>query len=564
MVWDAAAYWIVDRLDAEGALPAVRRLRAHGVSAAARPPVPNCQTPPSLATLFTGVWPPEHGVTGFTVPGPAGHPVDAHRSAFSGEFPLRPPIWRTLAERGLRSAFVHTPWVFDDAGGLAPETEVAIEAYRRRRARHDLLTVNPGARYDWPVAGHEVSVLGDAGRARLSTAGAVHELGRQAGWVPVRLPDGLGFWARYIDAGGPAVVRTGVWSPRVGGTNTALAQRLSSALPFAGEGVGSFYRAGRLGPRLVDGGDGTAEQAFLSSVHCVSRAFDEATGSVLAGHDSDLVVVYLPMTDDVGHELAGWCDATSAAYHPDVAGEVWELLRRCYRDSDRILARVLDRAGPADTVLLTADHGMAGSAHLVHINEQLIRAGLATRAADRTLDATRSAVIYHPANNGSLWVNQDSLPGGTVPALRTGEVLGQAMAVLTGMTGPDGQRVVREFVDESGRPVSRGGSAAVAYLVLADDYQPTATVDGGEIVRPMTKTAAHIANTGSARLHAIFCAAGPGIPAGLNLGLVDNTLPAELVGYQLGAGGPPAALTGHLSRPPVVADRTSRSVRGNL
>jgi hypothetical protein len=138
------------------------------------------------------------------------------------------------------------------------------------------------------------------------------------------------------------------------------------------------------------------------------------------------------------------------------------------------------------------------------------------------------------------------------------------MTVLSGMTGPGGGRVVREFVDESGRPVSRDGSATVAYLILADDYQPTATVDGGALIRPATKTAAHLANTGNTRLHAICCAAGPGIPAGLNLGLVDNTLPAELVRHQLGAGPPPAALDRHLSRPPAVADRLSRSVRGNL
>lgn len=33
MVWDAAARWIVDRLEAEGALPAVSELRARGCRA---------------------------------------------------------------------------------------------------------------------------------------------------------------------------------------------------------------------------------------------------------------------------------------------------------------------------------------------------------------------------------------------------------------------------------------------------------------------------------------------------------------------------------------------------
>src|SRR5687768_12321598 len=109
LVWDAAAHWIVDRLDHEGSLAAVRRLRSAGVRAAARPPSPNCQTPSSLATLFTGTSSAEHGVTGFNVPGGDDDPVELQRSGFDPSFPARPPVWRVAQQQGLRVAFVHAP-----------------------------------------------------------------------------------------------------------------------------------------------------------------------------------------------------------------------------------------------------------------------------------------------------------------------------------------------------------------------------------------------------------------------------------------------------------------------
>jgi hypothetical protein len=156
-------------------------------------------------------------------------------------------------------------------------------------------------------------------------------------------------------------------------------------------------------------------------------------------------------------------------------------------------------------------------------------------------------VIYHPANNGSLWVNHDALPGGVVPAGRVGDVMRQAMTILEAITA-DGRPVVTGFLDEHGRRLTPGAAGALAYVVLSDDYQPTAAADRGAVVRPMIKTAAHVVNTGSDRLHATFAAIGPGIPAGVDLGVLDNTLGAGLVLHELGDGDLPAALRRVISK----------------
>lgn len=545
VVWDAAASWIVDRLTADGSLPAVHALRSAGSRAAARPPAPNCQTPPSLATLFTGTWSQEHGVTGFSVP--AHDTAGGHQSGFAARFPARPPVWRTLAERGRSGAFVHAPWVFGDSdtdgtvGAVGPGVDAAIEAYQGRVARHDLFRPVGATTACWPVGDLpiDIEIAGDSSGATLRANGVVHELTPERDWVAVRLDHTTGFWVRHI---GDAVVRTGSWRVRTAGSNEALVRRLAETPVFAGEGLGSLYRKGIFGPRLTEGGNGRAEEMFLSSVDCVVRSFDAAVRMVLAGHRADLVVIYLPWTDDVGHELAGWCDERSAAYRPDVAGRVWELLRRCYREADRLLGQVLRRATERDTVLLSADHGIVGGTHLVHVNELLIRSGLAARGVDGVdggLDLNRSEVVYHPANNGLLVVNHDGLAGGIVPTGQVGQTMRRAMAALV-RHGP----YVTGFLDGHARPVGWHDAGSTAYLVLANDCQPSAAVDGGAVLRSMPKSGAHVINTGDGRLHATFAAMGPGVPAGADLGVVPNTLGARLVLHHLGAGPKPDVLAG--------------------
>jgi len=422
--------------------------------------------------------------------------------------------------------------VFGADGTVGPGVDAAIEAYSRQLAGPAVLELTPG-RQTWPAGPEDVEVVPTGTTVRLTSSAGTFDVDE---WTAVRLRDGAGFWARVIP-GDRLLVRTGIWSGRVAGADSHLVQRLAGTEVFAGAGVGRLYRSGRFGPRLVDGGDGSAEEVFVSSLRCVARSFDSAVDAVLAGHDADLVVIYLPLTDDVGHEFAGWCDPHSAAYRPDAADPIWDHVRRCYAWSDAVLGRVLDRARDAatgDTVILAADHGMVGSAYLVHVNEALVRAGLAVPGADG-LDPRGCSVVYHPANNGALRVNHTGLPGGSVPRERSGALLRQAMAVLAEIPAVTG------FLDGRGRPLTVsdvGERDEVAYVVLHDDYQPTAVLDGGPVVRPMVKSAGHVVNTGTDRLYATFAAAGPGITAGADLGTVDNTFAAGLVLRQLAIDAP--------------------------
>lgn len=536
VVFDAAAHWVVDRLEREGSLPAVSRLRRGGRMTAARPARPNCQTPPSLATLFTGTWASEHGVTGYSVPG-AGQGIGSHVSGFSPGYPAVSPIWQTAAERDLTSAFVHVPWVFGGTNRVEPAVEGAIEAYSRRVVRHDILRLPLPAQdaVPWRIGPFTVEVTGpvDGGGVHIRTGHGQVTLTARGPWRPLALDDRHGTWLGLTGSGDDmTLVHTGVWEPRVDGSSTDLVKALEACPPFAGEGVGPLYRRGVFGPRLVDGGDGTAEDAFLASLRCVADSFGACATAVLARHSADLVVVYLPLTDDIGHEMLGWCDERSAAHRPDMADAVWDRIRQCYGWADDVLGEVIDRAGDEDTVVLGADHGMVGSTHLVHVNQALLDAGLTVLTGHDAIDSVRSRAFYHPANNGSLWAGARSASDrDEATALR------QAMDVIAGITEPaTGRTLLRGFQDSHGRGISRDEvTCGPLFVCFADDYQPSSVLDpGGAVVCATPKSGAHVVNTGDPRLHAIHAALGPGIPAGSDPGVLDNTAPAALVARQLG------------------------------
>ncbi len=67
-VLDGAGHEIVQSLRARSGLPHLDAVARRGVSCSLAPSSPSCQTPPGLATLFTGSPPHVHGVTGFFVP----------------------------------------------------------------------------------------------------------------------------------------------------------------------------------------------------------------------------------------------------------------------------------------------------------------------------------------------------------------------------------------------------------------------------------------------------------------------------------------------------------------
>ena len=105
MSWDGAADWVVDRLLAEGKLPNLAKLSETGAAADYMLASYPSKTAVGHASIFTGVWPATHGVTGNSVPilPRSEHTFLESRSGFSSASLRFEPIYRPQPSRARRS-----------------------------------------------------------------------------------------------------------------------------------------------------------------------------------------------------------------------------------------------------------------------------------------------------------------------------------------------------------------------------------------------------------------------------------------------------------------------------
>jgi hypothetical protein len=514
VVWDGAPEWLVRWLTSEGDLPVLRSLRATGVHLGLPPTTPNCQTPTGLATLFTGTGPPQHGVTGFWVPGgPDG--LKGQRRAFDPGVLRRPPVWAT--DRQLRATFLHAPWVFAADGSVPAAASVAVDAYNQRVSREDLRRLEPGQEVIWRRG---------SGTFRLHRSHDGYAVG-----LPGQPPNPVGTgWtavgAEWFRVVGDAVISSARFEQRVTGHDSRLVARMRDALaaagPFAGETLGSLYRAGALGTPCTAGGDGAAEARLLDGVDLVLRPLTAAVRTLASDPGLaalDLVVAYLPLSDDIGHELLAAAVSGEPAHRPAT-----EVLRATYHRLDELLGQLLERAAPADTAVVCSDHGMIPVEVTCYVNDVLVRAGLAEPAAslDDGADIACSRVWYHLVNNGLMLANHRSLPGGFLDDAAASGALAAGMAALRKLRTPSGRGVVTGFIDDHGRPVTETDPGSwQAYIQFAEGCLPWPDCTPGNLVfGPPLRSGAHHVSNGDPRLAATFTACrlpggpedGPGAP----------------------------------------------------
>jgi hypothetical protein len=159
------------------------------------------------------------------------------------------------------------------------------------------------------------------------------------------------------------------------------------------------------------------------------------------------VIAYLPTIDEVQHEVFRWWGQNSADQAQRGAREV---VRRAYGLADEQLGRLLRHVGPGCTVVVCSDHGTAAVTRDYHANQTLVRAGLARFDGQGRIDARASRAAYHPAGNGSVWVNDTGRPAGLVAAEERDAVVDAAERALrtardplTGMAPVEVTRVSR-------------------------------------------------------------------------------------------------------------------------
>ncbi len=405
---------------------------------------------------------------------------------------------------------MHAPWTLTADGVLPPGAVLAADGLNDRVAREGALEIpEVCSETPFPDAASPGAVIRrNRDVVELVERSETIRLGQF--WTPVWREQGLGRWYRAIpdpDTGAVTIVRSGAWRTRIVGASDAVRdarRRERTVGPFLGESMGSFYRNGTFGRRLADGGDGAAEDVLLEVAEIVVRTM---TGPFVDYLDADLGLWYLPVVDDISHEVVGLLDSDD----PATVEAAWAVMARAYELVDSCLGETIAAQRP-DGVVVSADHGMAPIRSTFLPNVALRSAGLAIADEHGEADTGASDAWYHEAGTGLVLANARHLEGGYLDTAAATRALRTAVEAICSATDEEGRSAVIMVLDADGNIVEPATVSGVeATLVFRSDVLPVADLPVDDRPwREPRRSAAHVTNDGDTRLAATYVIASPG------------------------------------------------------
>jgi predicted AlkP superfamily phosphohydrolase/phosphomutase len=506
-------------------------------------------TAPSHATLWTGVAPRTHLITGNTV-------LRLPKADFSlldraSGFEQRPtvePIWAVAARAGRRTLVLQSAASrpSPSPGNLATEFDI----YSRCTPSilvEGRIPADPAEGYVFDAGTLAVTL-----RRSPNATVTVEAGGRQVSIAPRRgarftppldLGDGvrsfrLGLLTFDAASGAFTAIRGRICEPLTNRPDKLAAFRRHAGT-IVGEGMVDDYRRGRFGRPLADGGTGAAEE-LLSDVLEANHEFFEGSLRFASEETWDLLVTYVSTMDALGHALAGLLDPNTMGYRAEVAERAWPWVERMFaRAVDQHVTAVRERF-PDATIVIVSDHGMEGSSRTVHPNVALRQAGLLALDAQGQLSLAGTQALHLYGNGGGIFINTADRKGGVVPLAERARVKSRAAAALLAVRDPlTGAAPVRAIIDTDidGMALGIGGDAsAELYVDLAPGYDLSAAFDGTDAVTAQAGLGSgdHGGGFWHRGLHAIFFAMGPGVAAGARPGLARAIDVAPTVARLLG------------------------------
>lgn len=175
---------------------------------------------------------------------------------------------------------------------------------------------------------------------------------------------------------------------------------------FHDEAFFDLYEKKALGPRLWEGGDGTAERRVLELVRLDVEFRIRSIQYAVRTWSPDLVFHYTPTTDSAGHLWIGALDPEGCRYDPALAARLWPIYEEVFRQEDRWLGHLIEAAGSDGAVCLVSDRGDDRDRHLLlsqHGSRAARRTGGHDWKEDRSLAHARAflhGAIFFVTVNG--------------------------------------------------------------------------------------------------------------------------------------------------------------------
>ena len=578
---DGAPGPLIDDAVRRGVMPNLAALRARGVRSSQVGVSQPAKTAPGHASLYTGAWPDEHGIKGNEFV-PAGAALDESISGFASTGLRAEPLWVTAAGQGLRVTVAQATQVspfapyFDDKrfGGNFSRNLTLIDGFQAFDAPDALLRGRDAdcgaANASWtnlpahagalrecrlPAGGATVFALlyDDPKRAGRGYDSMLLSPDRNARGRSVVHPDPLQKDASAFGqvgitvASGPAGAFFRLYDIAKDGSDFLLYRarirmlkasrpRLDAAALLAtggtsGNGAIELYRTGALGTLLWDGGDGTAENRYLETVALTARQSQRVAN--FAAHQApwELLITYLAYPDEALHLWLGRMDKDLAHHDPVLAARLAPYVDQALRIVDGYVGELLTEADAKTIVAIATDHGLAGFDRIFRPNVALAAAGLLAVDKAGALDLARTQAVYSPSNSGYVSLNRVSRPKGIVADA-------DAARVVT-----DVGKALAQARDDGGRPlvVKTWVAGDDVYLDMAPGVQTSGALSGA-LFENAAPFGDHLYGPERPEMHGAFSMAGPGVPAGDDLGPLRQVDVAPTLCHLLGLDPPKNAV----------------------
>jgi len=361
---------------------------------------PNCQTPPSLFSIWSGHPPSSHRILGYDTPD--GKDPGGFRNGFTGWPENIDMIWDRYARAGYRVRLNHIPFVNELKLGQALVARGNIYGHHLYPSQtvsiDDELTIPPlGLTIRFWLLNPEQTKI-----TLQSSCEIKEEVIANGSFIDIQIdshPEPLVITLlitnntkEYICCLlGKNLYRRSGLSPDHTGT--------APGADFCHATLVSQYRNGQLGPKLLKGGTGDAEQILFQSLHRVHSSFSGELVQSFSRQDADLTVGYYPVVDLALHEILGL--EAEVAKHVIVKALFHQLMIWV----ESLVAGLQSQLQKDDILVINSDHGMQPIHHTCYINKFFADCDWLIFDHDGRIEWENTQVVYHPAENGTLMLH---------------------------------------------------------------------------------------------------------------------------------------------------------------
>ena len=255
-----------------------------------------------------------------------------------------------------------------------------------------------------------------------------------------------------------------------------------------GNGANHLMESGDFGPRVPNGGDGTAEYRYLETAELVTRQFMRGSVWGSTTYRADLTTDYLPYPDEMLHTFLGYADPSTPGVSRAGRENAARMIKRGYGLVDRYLEQLESFAAkdPNTRLFVTGEHGMRPAWMSFKPNAVLRDAGFLVADTAGTIDLRRTRAAT--TRGGWITVNRATRKTGVVPADSVEPILDRIETALRAVRDSAGKpivtRVFRAGTIEGDSLGIGGPGGGDLYWALAPGYywSPSAV---GPAVQPL-------------------------------------------------------------------------------